>query len=357
MLVTEVKLKPQLVTFLKRTFWGTLLAAFLIFLIHFFAEPGEHLPEGVASVLMPVWVIILVNVIFQGLLWLDRHLDRILPWFYYPRKRLITEIAIAFPGTLLILSINYMYMWRFSSTAVSEEMLSHQRFAYTYIIIMIVMVVAVSIVIAGNFFRNWRKSLLEVEQLKQEKMKSDYRALQNQLNPHFLFNNFNMLVSEIRRDPENAVRITEKLSDVYRYVLESKNHDTVSLRAELEFANSIIFLHRVRFEDHLAVENRIGEGALDLRMPALTLQILIENALKHNVVSASQPLKIVMSTEGDAEGASLEISNTIQLRKSTYSTGLGLNNIKMRYSFLTDREVIIEAGSDMFTVKVPLLPQ
>lgn len=349
----EVELKSHLLTFLKRTAWGTLLAVFLIFLIHFFAEPGEHLPNGVASILMPLWVIALVNVIFQGLLWLDRHLDRILPWYYYPRKRLITEIAIAFPSTLIILSFNYMFMWKFSSSAISEEMLSHQRFLYTYLIIMIVMVVAVSIVIAGNFFRNWRKTSLEVERLKQEKMKSDYRALQNQLNPHFLFNNFNMLVSEIRRDPDNAIRITEKLSQVYRYVLESKNHDTISLRDELKFAQAIIFLQRVRFGEHLSIQIRIEEEAKDSYLPPLTLQILIENAIKHNIVSASRPLSIDISAAEER----LEISNTFQPRKSTYSTGLGLKNIKKRYSFLTGRQVIIESSANRFTVKVPLLPQ
>jgi sensor histidine kinase YesM len=300
---------------------------------------------------MMLWVIFLVNVIFQGLLWLDRHLDRRIPWYYFPRKRLVLEISIAFPSTLVILSLNYWVMFSLTSRAVSEEMLSHQRFIYTYIIMMIVMVVAVSIVIAGNFFRNWRGSLLEVEQLKQEKMKSDYQALQNQLNPHFLFNNFNMLVSEIRRDPANAVRITEKLSDVYRYVLESKNHETVALREELEFAESIIFLHRVRFDDHLTIDMNVSEECMDYGLPPLTLQILIENALKHNVVSSSQRLHIEIKTDKDY----LWVSNTIQLRKSTYSTGLGLNNIKMRYSFLTDRQVIIETTGDRFMVKVPLL--
>jgi LytS/YehU family sensor histidine kinase len=229
----------------------------------------------------------------------------------------------------------------------------HQRFLYIYIILMIVLGAAIIIAIANNFFRNWRKSLLQVEELKREKMKSDYQALQNQLNPHFLFNNFNMLLSEIRRDPDNAARITEKLSDVYRHVLESKDHETTSLREEAEFAEAVIFLYKARFGDNLVVECRLAAEAVDYRLPPLTLQILIENALKHNVVSASHPLHIRITAEDDY----LVTVNNIQPRKSTYSTGLGLKNIKMRCSFLTGRKVTAAVKDNQFIVKVPLLKE
>jgi two-component system LytT family sensor kinase len=291
---------------------------------------------------MPLWIIFLVNFLFHSLLWLDRRLDRSIPWYYYPGKRLITEVAIAFPSILVILSLNYVFLHSVSDHPI--ETMSHERFLYSYIILIIVFGVALSIIIANNFLRNWRKSLLDVEQLKREKMKSDYQALQNQLNPHFLFNNFNMLLPEIRRDPDNAMRITERLSDVYRYVLESKNHETVSLGEEVEFAEAIIFLYKVRFGDHLVVERRL---------PPLTLQILIENALKHNVVSAAHPLHIRIAVEDDY----LLVLNNIQPRKSTYSTGLGLKNIKMRYSFLTQRKVTVDANDNQFKVKVPLIKE
>lgn len=298
---------------------------------------------------MALWVIFVVNFLFHGLLWLDRWLDRSIPWYFFPRKRLFTEVAIALPATLAIISLNYVLM-----NSISErhaKMMSHQRFFYAYIIIMIVFGVAISILIANNFFRNWRKSLLEFEQLKQEKIKTDYQALQNQLKPHFLFNNFNMLLSEIRRDPDNAVRITEKLSDVYRYVLESKNHETVSLSKEAEFAKAIIFLHKVRFGDNLAVDLQLPAEVVEYSLPPLTLQILLENVFKHNVVSTMHPLHIRISVEDDY----LLVVNNIQPRKSTYSTGLGLKNIKMRYSFLTERKVTVNVNNDQFIVKVPLL--
>lgn len=345
----EEILKSKGRIFLVRTLWGTLLAFFLAIIFHYFTRSEIPASSGIQSYLMFLWVIFQVNFLFHGLLWIDRRLDRSFPWYFMPGKRLFTEIAVVFPAALVILIFNYLFVHNVIIRA--SETVSHPHFLHTYIILMIVLVVAMSIVIANNFFNNWRKSLLEVEQLKREKMKSDYQALQTQLNPHFLFNNLNMLLSEIRRDPDNALRITERLSDVYRYVLESKNHNTISLREEAEFAEAIIFLYKVRFGDNLVTEHRLPAEMMEYRLPPLTLQILIENALKHNVVSTAHPLHIRISVEDDY----LLVVNNIQPRKSTYSTGLGLKNIKMRYSFLTGRKVTVNTNNDQFIAKVPLL--
>ena len=331
------------------TLWGTLLALFLIFIFHFFTDDTGPGYGGIKSIIMPLWIVVLINLIFRGLIQLDVRLEKWIPWFFFPKRRLAVEIAIAFPALLIVLSLNYLLLHALSDHPF--ETLSHRQFLYTYIIMVIVLGVAMTIVIATRFFHNWRKSLLEVEQLTREKMKSDYQALQNQLNPHFLFNNFNMLVSEIRRDPDNAVRITEKLADVYRYVLESKNHETIRLGEEVDFVQAIIFLHHVRFGDNLAVEIRLSEDVLEYRLPPLTLQILVENALKHNVVSAANRLHIDIGVENDY----LVVTNNVQRRKSTYSTGLGLENIKMRYAFLTEHKVEVETDEHRFKVKVPLL--
>ncbi|MCP4213146.1 MAG: hypothetical protein GY765_00750, partial [bacterium] len=301
-------MKKKFRPFFVRTAWGSLLAFFLIFMFHFFTtESGiPTFGRNVRSYLTLLWVFVFINLLFNGLLWLDRHLDRSIPWYRFPKKRLFTEIAIAFPSTLVITLVSFGLIHHSGRGHLDSSFVSTERFIYTYIVLMIVMVVAVSIVIAANFFRNLRESILEVERLKREKMKSDYQALQSQLNPHFLFNNFNMLMSEIRRDPENAVLITERLADVYRYVLESKNHETVSFSHELEFGEAILFLHTVRFGANLEIDLRVPEAAGDFRLPPLTLQILVENALKHNVVSSAHPLSIRIAVEKDT----LVVSNT-----------------------------------------------
>lgn len=344
-------MKRNLRPFLIHSLWGTILALFLIGMFHFLAVDENSTLRGIRNVYLPLWVIFMINIIFQSLLWLDQRLDGWIPWYDNPRKRLLTEIAIAFPTSLVVLSFNYIMMFKVSGHSSSSAMMTHQRFFYVYIIMMMVLGVAVCIVIARNFFRNWRESMLEVEKLKEAKMKSDYQALQDQLNPHFLFNNFNMLISEIRRDPANAVTITEKLADVYRYVLESNGCETVTLGEEIQFSQAIIFLYQARFGDNLKIQLNVSDALLEYRVPPLTIQILIENALKHNVVSSTHPLQITIRDHN----LFLEVSNNIHLRKSTYSTGLGLKNIHMRYAYLTQSQVTIEKDDSEFKVMVPLL--
>lgn len=335
--------------FLIRTLWGTLVAIFLIFILHYF-DNDWSIFSGVKAFILPLWIISLFNFIFHGLLWLDGKLDQTISWFDFPKKRLVVEAGIVFPSILVIILFNYAFLKKFST---QHEIIGHQRFIYMYIIVMIVLLVVLSIFIARNFFKNWKKSLLDFEKLKQEKMRTDYLALQNQLNPHFLFNNFNMLVAEIRRDPENAVYITEKLADVYRYVLESKNHETISLREEVEFIESIVFLYKVRFGRHLKINLDLPDEINDYRIPPLTLQILIENAIKHNIVSAAHPLHIDIIVENH----NLRVTNNLQLKKSSFSTNLGLKNIKMRYSFLTERQVKVQTNENQFIVDIPLLQE
>lgn len=344
-------MKSKYRNFLQRTLWISLLGGALILMFSLLRRPEmKHEPQLLHIIFMILYFLLIMNLLFNGLLFLDRKLDRKIPWFYYPRKRLVVEASIAVSGSVVFFTINF-YFLKFVAGIPRSDFPS-SRALFSYIVIMIVLFVCISIVIARNFFLNWQKSLLEVEQLKREKIKSDYQALQNQLNPHFLFNNFNMLLAEIRRAPDNAIRITETLSDVYRYVLESKNHETVSLKEEIEFAESFLFLQKVRFGVNLTTRMEVTYDMVNYRVPPLTLQILIENAIKHNVVSSGHPLTIEIVCMEDEY---LAVSNNIRLKKSTYSTGTGLKNIKMRYSYLTDRKVMAEADSDRFTVKVPLL--
>lgn len=345
----EVRLKKKSNEFFVRTLWGTLLALFQMLLLRLAATGERPVLSSALQVIAPIYLIVIFNVFLAIFLWVDRWLDERLPWYYYPKKRLYTELGIGIPISLVMSLANY-YFFHFALQRPIKA-LPGSKFFFAYLLAMVLFVGAITVFIASNFLRKWKKSLLEVEQLKLEKMKSDYKALQTQLNPHFLFNNFNMLLSEIRRSPDNAVLITERLSDVYRYVLESKNHETVTLREEMEFAESILFLHEVRFGDHFKVKLSVPEGFSDYRLPPLTLQILIENALKHNVVSSAHPLTL----EIKAEGGFLLVANTLKPRKSAYSTGLGLKNIRMRYSFLTDQKLEASADENNFTVKVPLL--
>ena len=149
-----------------------------------------------------------------------------------------------------------------------------------------------------------------------------YTALQNQLNPHFLFNSLNTLISEIRYNPANAELFTQHLSDVYRYTLQCQNQRLTTLREELDFLNSYIFLHRVRLGDCIHIDNRLPEVCLDSQIPPLTIQLLAENVIKHNVIHMGKPMTIeLFYLEKEKE---LVVRNRIQAKKSATAFGTGL---------------------------------
>jgi LytS/YehU family sensor histidine kinase len=203
-----------------------------------------------------------------------------------------------------------------------------------------------------NFAYSWRQSIIENEQLKQAKLHADYMALQNQLNPHFLFNSFSVLISEIQYNPKSAVEFAQKMSDVYRYVLQQRNATTTTLNAELDFISDYQFLHKIRMGDALDLKMDINPAHLNLELPPITLQVLVENAIKHNRATKKEPLFIEISSN---EGNQITVTNNLNPKSTSYSTGVGLENILERYKLLTDKQILIQNDQKNFTVTLPLL--
>ncbi len=201
------------------------------------------------------------------------------------------------------------------------------------------------------FFFNWRQSAVDAERLKRESIKAQYESLKNQVNPHFLFNSLNVLTNLVYEDQERAVRFIKQLSEVYRYVLDTRDKEIVPIQQEITFVDSYLFLQRIRFGEKLVAQVEVPEE--DGFVAPLALQLLVENAIKHNEVSAECPLHIRVRREADF----LVVSNTLQ-RKSVIpepSSGLGLENLKNRYAFLSDTPVAIIETAQQFVVKVPIL--
>ncbi len=197
----------------------------------------------------------------------------------------------------------------------------------------------------------WILSQKQLDIIRQEKLQLSYNSLQDQLNPHFLFNNLSVLKSLIYYNKEAAIKFTENFTDVYRYVLQSNEKKLISLEDELHFIKSYLDLHQERIGEGLHVEYKINNESTDRQVAPLTLQILVENALKHNVTAKSSPLKITIKTDKDC----ITVENNIQLKGSSYSTKTGLKNLVKRYEFLTNEEIRITATSKIFGVRVPLL--
>jgi two-component system, LytTR family, sensor kinase len=196
---------------------------------------------------------------------------------------------------------------------------------------------------------------IQAEQLMKENALAQFEALKNQISPHFLFNSLSILSSLVHVDPNLSEKFIDQLSKAYRYILEQKDNDTVSLKTELDFLHSYAFLLKIRFENKFDVDVSItDDAAKKYQIAPLTLQLLIENCVKHNRMSQKEPLVIKISIDDDH----LVVMNAVRPRtelESIKSTGIGLSNIKNRYQLLTKSPVQIEQDPELFTVKIPLL--
>ncbi|MBT8229114.1 MAG: histidine kinase, partial [Bacteroidia bacterium] len=190
------------------------------------------------------------------------------------------------------------------------------------------------------------------EQLRQEKLISELNALKAHVDPHFLFNSFNVLSGLIEEDKEKAQDFLTGLSKIYRYILESRNEDTSTVRDELSFAKSYLDLHLARFENSIEMLVDISDETLNRSLPSLTLQLLLENAIKHNAFDEEEPLRIKIYNQDKF----LVIENNRKKRMNlAMGNGMGLKNIRDRYSLLSKEIVTVKDTSDKFSVQIPLL--
>ncbi len=208
-----------------------------------------------------------------------------------------------------------------------------------------------------DYIRLFNQAELDLERYKQETATARMQALQHQLNPHFLFNSLNTLSSLVHRDAEAADEFIRELAKVYRYVLDAAKQETVPLRMELEFLESYAHLLKTRFKSALHLSVTIRDEYLDLRLPPMTLQILVENAVKHNIISTQKPLHCSIS---DMDDACLVVKNNLQERsEKDVSSSVGLANLQSRYEFLNKRgdgsQPRVSITITEFCVSVPLL--
>ena len=196
--------------------------------------------------------------------------------------------------------------------------------------------------------------LIKATQQEKAQLLAQFETLKNQISPHFLFNSMNALASLIASNPPQAIAFTGHFSKVYRTMLEIGGETLISLREELEFVNSFVFLQQMRFAENLSVQITIPNERLNDCLPPFALQLLVENAIKHNIISDDKPLTISIYTEAD----SLIVSNNLQRRGTAEpSTGIGLKNLMARYAYLTSQAPVFdEAGAD-YIARVPLIPE
>lgn len=200
--------------------------------------------------------------------------------------------------------------------------------------------------------RRQQEVVIENQQLQAENILNQYEALKNQLNPHMLFNSLNTLRSLVREDQDKAQEYIQELSRVLRYTLQGNDSKSVCVKDEIEFVSAYIFLLKMRFEDNLSFDICIDNKYANYYLPPMAVQMLIENAVKHNEISDRHPLNIRIYTEGEE----LIVTNPVQPKLTvTTGTGIGLANLAKRYYLLYKREIQI-SENEQFTIRIPLIP-
>jgi two-component system, LytTR family, sensor kinase len=197
----------------------------------------------------------------------------------------------------------------------------------------------------------WQTSLRREQKLREENLVFQNETLKSQVNPHFLFNSLNTVSSLIHSKPEKAEEFINNLSSVYRYILENGQKDKVPLQSELDLINRYFDLHRVRDEEKILLSIDYSDAG-DYQILPVSLQILLENAIKHNIATRENPLKISISFEDQH----IIVKNNLQKKASQLkSTGIGLKNLAERIRLISGKDLIIEETNDFFLVKIPLL--
>jgi len=284
-----------------------------------------------------------------GLSYMAIILDMKLPWLHSPLKRLIVQFLVTVIFSLIlilaaILLTGFLWKQQITSDYFLETGIFLAKIAFSFVFLGSLVSNAIL------FFKNWKEAAVQQEKLKREQLALQYETLKSQVNPHFLFNNLNALTSLINSNPSKAIDFVKQLSEVYRYVLDQKDHELVALETELKFLESFVFLQNIRFETNLEVI--IDVNPKNFKVIPLSVQMLVENAIKHNEVSGRNPLSIRIYSAGDDY---LYVENTLQKKAGSEGSGTGIENIKERYEFFTDKKVIISEDGGKFLVGLPLL--
>lgn len=324
-------------------------------LFFFFAFTDEKTIENFFLTVLISFMYSFVLGVGNGLI--NEFLNKRFPWSEATTKRaIISIISILIANIILVHFCNYMNFVVFQKAATTQEYFSGRYNFTNWFTINIALLISTFLHAKGfmeELKKTSRKEVVE-QKLIAKSANAQFESLKNQLDPHFLFNSLNVLSSLIDENPSQAQKFTASMSKIYRYVLEQKDKELVTIEDEIEFAKTYCDLLKTRFEDSVNFIFDVKNEDLRRFVVPLSLQLLLENCIKHNLATSSKPLLIKIFTEGDT----LCIENNLQIREQMKeSAGIGLSNIVQRYSLLTNKNVFIEKSEDYFKVKLPVLSE
>lgn len=282
--------------------------------------------------------------LWLGNAYVSQLMDYFFSWQKEPMKRLLAGLVAM---TLYTIGAVYgiVFLFKLAGFDVGDRMYG------TYFSTIVITLIITMFMTGRAFLVNWRQAAVNAEASKRESINAKYESLKNQVNPHFLFNSLNALTNLVYQDQDKAVKFIKELSDVYRYVLDTREKEVVPLDGELKFLQAYIYLQQIRFGEKLKIELSLPD--VNCMVAPLALQMLVENAIKHNEISEEHPLTIDIFQRDKY----IMVENTLQ-RKSVLpqdSPGLGLENIRNRYEFLSSNEVVISEHHGKFSVALPII--
>jgi two-component system, LytTR family, sensor kinase len=330
-----------------------ILAVILYISLVFLSPPEElnnyYTNEKWWSIPLEILFVILFATIYSETnIALSSFLDKPLSWERTPILRSIVQFILAFClGSFLGYFTVIFFEWIFPSNYPLPP--TYQVFISGFLIALPITLVYLILYL----FNRWKKTLLEAESLKRENVEARFETLKNQLDPHFLFNNLNTLTAIVEENPKQAVDFIQNLSHVYRYILQNRDKNAVPLNEEMKLAEAYLFLLKQRYESFLTVDFDIPTTILNAQIPPMTLQLLLENVIKHNIIDHKHPLGIRLFF--DEKNERLVMENNLQKKTiPEISTKVGLQNINSRLLLMGQNGLIAQTTDTHFIVSLPL---
>lgn len=314
-----------------------------------------YYPKVVIDLQIPLWIFSIISLAFALHIWYFNFftvyfLHKFIPRVSNRLRSRIFLLLLLLPIVVLTISVFQSFFFTLLNKQIGTSQF-YIRYEDVGMNLLYSLVIVFFLELL-HYFQQWTKAVSDASELKKTNVLSQLNSLKNQVNPHFLFNSLNSLSSLIRKNQDDAVRFVHELSGVYRYLLQTNERDLCELREELIFLNSYLHLLKTRFGNALQYSITIDETNSSFLLPPLSLQMLVENAVKHNVIATSSPLCIQIYNEG----AYVVIKNNLQKKQSkVISHGVGLSNILSQYRLITNRSIEITETEESFTVKLPLL--
>lgn len=296
------------------------------------------------------WLLIVGLLLWWGNRQLTLRFDKLLPWNRWGNLRFFIHLLLGLIYLLTLMNVSYLVL----KLVLTNDPPTREQMLVTNVYGAFIFIPVFSIYFSLHFLRHWRRSELEAEKIQKENMRTQLNSLKSQLDPHFLFNNLNILSALIDTDTARSKEFIDKFAEVYRSLLQSNtSDDLIPLQTELAFIDAYMYLIRTRFDDNIQFTINLKPGSKTRMIPPMTIQMLIENAVKHNHIQDGKPLAIhLLQMEDDC----LIVSNTLNEKNSiSERNGSGLMNIRSRYAYFTDKPVQVSKSDSHFEVKIPLL--